>query len=127
MQRLTVLVCILFNTYYFLMLQKCPSSFYLTLIKIVKISAVVIYVGIIIVLFLCLDIMKQDVAGKVIISNTLRTRQNAGHFPDDIFKCIFLNENVILSTEISLNFVHKGPINNIPALVQITAWRRNLG
>ena len=25
--------------------------------------------------------------------DTLRMRQN-GHFPDDIFKCIFLNENV---------------------------------
>ena len=26
--------------------------------------------------------------------NTLRPRQNCRHFPDDIFKCIFLNENV---------------------------------
>ena len=26
--------------------------------------------------------------------NTLRPRQNGCHFPDDIFKCIFLNENV---------------------------------
>ena len=26
--------------------------------------------------------------------NTLRPRQNGRHFPDDIFKCIFLNENV---------------------------------
>ena len=26
--------------------------------------------------------------------------------------------------KISLNFVPKGPINNIPALVQIMAWRR---
>ena len=25
--------------------------------------------------------------------NTLRPRQNGRHFPDDIFKCIFLNEN----------------------------------
>ena len=30
----------------------------------------------------------------------------------------------ILFTTISLNFVPKGPINNIPALVQIMAWRR---
>ena len=48
--------------------------------------------------------------------NTLRPRQNGRHFPDDIFKCIFVNENVILSIEISLKFVPKGPINNIPAL-----------
>ena len=26
--------------------------------------------------------------------NTLRPRQNGRHFPDDIFKCIFLDENV---------------------------------
>ena len=36
---------------------------------------------------------------------TLRPRQNGCHFPDDIFKCIFLNENVILSIRISLKFV----------------------
>ena len=55
--------------------------------------------------------------------NTLRLRQNGRHFPDDIFKCIFLNENVWISIKISLNFVPRGPINNIPALVQIMAWR----
>ena len=43
---------------------------------------------------------------------------------DDIFKCIFLNENLSISIQISLKFVPKGPINNIPALVQIMAWRR---
>ena len=56
--------------------------------------------------------------------NTLRPRQNGGRFPDDIFKCIFLNENVWISIKISLKFVPRGPINNIPALVQIMAWRR---
>ena len=55
--------------------------------------------------------------------NTLRPRQNRRHFPDDIFKCIFLNENVCISINISLKFVPNGPINYIPALVQITAWR----
>ena len=43
---------------------------------------------------------------------------------DDIFKRIFLNENVIISIKISLKFIPKGPINNIPALVQIMAWRQ---
>ena len=56
--------------------------------------------------------------------NTLRLRQDGLHFPDDIFNCIFLNENVQISIKISLKFVPKGPINNIPALVQIMAWRR---
>ena len=50
------------------------------------------------------------------IINTLRSRQNGRHFADDIFKGIFLNE-------ISFKFVPKGPINYIPALVQIIAWR----
>ena len=56
--------------------------------------------------------------------NTLRPRQNGRHFPDNIFKCIFLNENVWISIKISLNFVPRGPINNIPALVQIMAGSR---
>ena len=56
--------------------------------------------------------------------NTLRPRQNGRYFADDIFKCIFLNENVWIPIKISMKFVPKGPINNIPALVQIVAWRR---
>ena len=56
--------------------------------------------------------------------NTLRPRQNGRHFADDILKCIFLNENVWISIKISLKFAPKCPINNIPALVQIMAWRR---
>ena len=56
--------------------------------------------------------------------NTLRPRQNWRHFADDIFKWIFLNENVWISIEMSLKFVPRGPINNIPALVQIMAWHR---
>ena len=35
----------------------------------------------------------------------------------------FLNENTWISHKISLKFVPKGPINTIPALVQIMAWR----
>ena len=48
------------------------------------------------------------------ILNTLRPRQNGRQFPIDIFKWIFLNENVWISINISLKFVPKGPINNIP-------------
>ena len=57
--------------------------------------------------------------------NTLRPRQHGRHFPDDIFRCIFLNENIWIAINISLSFVPKGPIDNIPALVQIMAWRRS--
>ena len=55
--------------------------------------------------------------------NTLRPRQDGRHFADDIFKCIFLNEDIWILINISLKFVLKGPINNITALVQIMAWR----
>ena len=46
------------------------------------------------------------------------------HFPGDMFKCMFLNENVWFLIKISLKLVPKDPINNIPALIEIMAWRR---
>ena len=54
-----------------------------------------------------------------IISNNkhIKAETNGRHFPDDIFKCIFLNENVLISIKSSLKFVPNGQINNIPALV----------
>ena len=55
---------------------------------------------------------------------TLRPRQDGRHFADDTFKCIFFNENLRISMKISLKLVPKGPIDNIPSLVQIMAWRR---
>ena len=51
-------------------------------------------------------------------------KENGRHFPDNIFKCIFINENICISIKISMKIVPNGPINNIPALVQIMAWRR---
>ena len=56
--------------------------------------------------------------------NSLRPKRNRRHFADDIFKCIFLNENVLLAIKISLEFIPKGPIKSISALGQIMAWRR---
>ena len=50
--------------------------------------------------------------------------QNGRHFAEDIFRCIFCNENVWILIKILLNFVPKGSINNIPVLVQIMSWRR---
>ena len=47
--------------------------------------------------------------------NTLRPRQNGRHFPDDIFKWIFMNKNICISIRISLSFDPKGPSDNIPA------------
>ena len=56
----------------------------------------------------------------MLIPNKFRLKQNGRQFPDANVKCIFLNENI--SILISLKFVLKGLINNIPALVQIMAW-----
>ena len=77
--------------------------------------------------------------------------QNGGHFADSILKCIFfLNEKFCILIKVSLKFVPEdaieaarltlvfrrhiikislksvpeGPINIIPSLVQIMAWRR---
>ena len=61
---------------------------------------------------------------RMIAFKILTPRQDGGHFPDDVFQCIFLNENAWISIKISLKFIPKGPINNIPALIQIMAWRR---
>ena len=56
--------------------------------------------------------------------NTLRPRQNGRRFPDGILKWNYLNENSWISIKISLKFVPMGPINDIPALVQVMAWHR---
>ena len=52
----------------------------------------------------------------------LRPKQNGCHFTDNIFTCIFFNENVWILIKIWMKFVPKVWINNIPALVVIMAW-----
>ena len=46
------------------------------------------------------------------------------NYADNVFNHIFFNENVWISIKISLMFVPKGPISNIPAMVQIMFWSR---
>ena len=48
----------------------------------------------------------------------------AATLTDDTFKNKFVNKNVLILIKISLKFVPKGPINNIPSLVQKMAWRQ---
>ena len=48
--------------------------------------------------------------------NTLRPRHNRRNFADDIFKCIFLNENVWIPTKVPLKFVPKCPIDSFQNL-----------
>ena len=57
-----------------------------------------------------------------LVFNKLRPRQNGCNFSDDISNCIFWNENGWISITISLKFVPKGPIDNIPPLIRIMAW-----
>ena len=46
---------------------------------------------------------------------------------DDIFKCIFVNENDSILIQISLKVVPKSPLDDKPALVQVMAWHRTSG
>ena len=43
----------------------------------------------------------------------------------DIFKSIFVNENDLIRIEISLKFVLRCPVDNMPELVQVMAWHRS--
>ena len=60
---------------------------------------------------------------RILLSSQIEAETKWQPFFQTIFS-IFLNENVSISTKISLKFVLKGPINNMPTLVQIMAWCR---
>ena len=62
-----------------------------------------------------------SIDAQLIDFNISRPRQNGHHFPGDIFKCIFLNENVWIPIKTSLKFAPKCPVSNIPSLVKIKA------
>ena len=53
------------------------------------------------------------------IVDTLRPRRNRRHFAYDVFKCILLNQTLLILIRISLKF-----IPNIPALVPKMVWRQ---
>ena len=65
-------------------------------------------------------------AGWLACLNTLRPGQDGRHFADDIFTCIFFNENGCILIKLSMKYVRKGPIDNNPSMVQIMAWRRSV-
>ena len=56
--------------------------------------------------------------------NSSSPGQNGRHFAADIISCIFVNEKGWILIKISLKFVPRCPINNIPALFQIMIWCR---
>ena len=51
------------------------------------------------------------------VLNSSLPGQNGRHIVDNIFICIFVNENFCILIKISLKFVRKGPIDNNPAFV----------
>ena len=70
------------------------------------------------------NVLESEIGNSINFVLTFRRRKNGRHLTDDTLKRIFLNESDIISIKISLTFVPKGPINDIPALVQIMAWCR---
>ena len=68
--------------------------------------------------------MKACMPHKEFQFSTLRPRQYVRHFADCIFKCIFANVNYRILIQISLQFVYRGAISNMPALFYIRAWCR---
>ena len=53
---------------------------------------------------------------------TVRPEEDGQDCATDIFGHIFLNENCAILTGSPLKYVPKGPINNMPAMVQIMVW-----
>ena len=58
------------------------------------------------------------------VLNSSPPGQNGGHFADDSFKGIFMNEKFFFSIQISLKFVPKSLIDNNAALIRVMVWRR---
>ena len=53
----------------------------------------------------------------VVLINKLGPSQMAAIFQTTFWNAFFLKENLLISIRISLKFVPKGQINNIPAMV----------
>ena len=59
----------------------------------------------------------QSLIQALISVNSSPPGQNGRHFADDIFRGSFMNDKFCILVKISLTFVPKGPIDNIPTLV----------
>ena len=67
---------------------------------------------------------KMTIFSNYLVLKTLRPKQNGYHFADETSTYISVNQNIWILIKISLKFIYRGPINDIPALVKIMAWRR---
>ena len=63
---------------------------------------------------------------QAIVPLTYWGREKWPPFCSKLFQIFFLIENIWISIKISLKFVPKSPNHNIPALVQIMAWCRQV-
>ena len=59
------------------------------------------------------------------MTGDLSTNKMAAVSQTALSNAFFLNENVWITMKNSLKFAPNGPVNNTPAFVQITAWRRS--
>ena len=66
----------------------------------------------------------KNMSNEKTLVNTLRQRQNGGYFADNMLKCTFFKERFDILIQISLKFVTKVPIDDMPTLIQIMAWHR---
>ena len=74
---------------------------------------------------------RLQVPGRQQLTCKFRNIHSLTYWGRDIMAAIFhttsssgFSENVWISINISLKFVPRGPINNIPTVVQVMAWRR---
>ena len=61
----------------------------------------------------------NDVSDQTYTTRTLETRTKWPPFADKVFKCIFMNDSIWISSKISLEIVADGPIDNKLASVQV--------
>ena len=61
----------------------------------------------------------NDVSDQTYTTRTLETRTKWPPFADKVFKCIFMNDSIWISSKISLEIVANGPIDNKLASVQV--------
>ena len=56
--------------------------------------------------------------------DTLKPEQNCQYFAVDISKCIFVNQDDIVWTEIPFKYLPNGPNNNRSSNLKVIAWHR---
>ena len=81
------------------------------------------YVDEMYVLLIWTQHMRQFTGWVISSVNTLKPRRDGRLFPD-ILEWIFLNEIIWISIKLSLKFIPRGPINNMPASFPIMACHR---